>query len=313
MRDLDRAREGLIGFGVPEAWTQPIAIHLIVLELATAALLAFPPTRPAGALCALALLATFTLALLAQLLRGRRPACACFGALNQAPISWRSVGRNVLLMALALGVLAWPDAAAVPMLQEQLAPLDLLALILIALGALWLLHLTRQNGRLLLRIEQLERSAAAGAAAQPHVRQPLRVGDPAPALALSDARGRPFDLRALRGKPVLLLYLDTACAHCRALLAHLREAPLAGADAVFVVISAGDMRRDLPGEAIALVDPDWASAATFGVRGTPAAVLIDDAGAWAQAAVHGGSGVRAAIDRHIPAAREEGRHEFASV
>ena len=51
---------------------------------------------------ALALLASFTALLVRNLLAGRRPACACFGARVARPISWFSVARNLVFMALLL-------------------------------------------------------------------------------------------------------------------------------------------------------------------------------------------------------------------
>lgn len=85
-------------FGVP----RPIGRIVPWLELAVGALLVVQLWRPYVAAIALVILAAFTLAIVVQLLRGRHPACACFGAWSSAPLSGWHVARNLALMALAV-------------------------------------------------------------------------------------------------------------------------------------------------------------------------------------------------------------------
>ena len=324
LRDAAQTRAALTNFGVPERWAQPLFIMLVLAEFGVTALLVYPPTQRAGAVCALGLLMAFTLAMAAQLLRGRRPACACFGALSQSPIGWRSVARNVLLMALAGGLVALPTANNVLL---PILPL-LVAMAWAALSAIWLLHLTRQNGRLLLRIEQLEHSAVEPTSPQPAAQpQPLQLGSPLPPLRLNDAHGRPFELRRFRGMPIQFLFLDADCTHCRTLITYLHEIPLANINTALIVISKTDvLRHQLPAEVTLLVDPGWSTMTLFGLRGTPAAVSVDADGALAQLAVHGTSAVRAAIAAMARSApeqssgqsapshdHEEVQHELATV
>lgn len=58
----------------------------------------YPVVVPA----ALVLLGAFTLLIAQNLLAGRRPPCACFGVRATRPISWLSVARNFVFMALLL-------------------------------------------------------------------------------------------------------------------------------------------------------------------------------------------------------------------
>ena len=311
LRDMQRARDELVQFGVPERWSRALLGTLVAVELLLAVLLAFPTTRAAGAWGALIALTMFSAAIVRQLLRGRRPACACFGGLSRSPIGWQSIARNLILLALAGVVAVFPAgiAAAAPLAMLPLP--TLLLLLWAAAGTTWLLLLTRQNGRLLLRIEQLEQGRpAAGAAGTSAANSgPLQPGSPVPPLGLSDARGRPFELSGLRGSPVLLLFLDSACSHCRPLLVDLQQRrPI---DIALVVVSeSAVLQHKLPGELTLLVDPGRTSAGLFGVRGTPAAVLVDAGGAVAQTAVHGTSPVRAMLEQH---SIEEVRHEWAPV
>ncbi len=73
-----------------------------VVEAVLGALLVVQWHRREVALVAAAVLLVFTGLLVVRLAQGRRPPCACFGSLTTKPISWATVGRNVVLIALAL-------------------------------------------------------------------------------------------------------------------------------------------------------------------------------------------------------------------
>jgi hypothetical protein len=176
-----------------------------------------------------------------------------------------------------------------------------------------LFQLTRQNGRLLIRIEELDAQRKTQHVAP--IQKPLLIGDSVPPLGLFDARNRAFDLQMLRGKPTLLLFLDAYCSHCRPLLTRVRDYARANAATELVVISEhASLREEMPPEVVVLVDPGWTTQTLFGVRGTPAAVSVDAEGALARTAVHGTTAVRAALDN---AMSQEVHHatayELASV
>ena len=95
-----------IGFaevGVPRpraaAWLVPI------VELMTAAALVLRPSI--GASAAFALLAGFTVFLGGVVRRGAPVSCRCFGTGSDRPVSERTLGRNGLLMAMALVIVAF--------------------------------------------------------------------------------------------------------------------------------------------------------------------------------------------------------------
>lgn len=50
---------------------------------------------------AIVVLMAFTVLILLNLHRGRRPVCACFGAWRSTPLGWKHVVRNVVLVAMA--------------------------------------------------------------------------------------------------------------------------------------------------------------------------------------------------------------------
>ena len=57
---------------------------------------------PYAGWAAIALLVGFTVFLVLALLRGVEAPCACFGSMSSRPVTWWSVVRNVLLVALAV-------------------------------------------------------------------------------------------------------------------------------------------------------------------------------------------------------------------
>ncbi len=73
-----------------------------VIELVIGALLVAQLGRRLVALCAALLLVAFTALLVVRLRQGRRPPCACFGALSTKPIGWGNVVRNAGFLVLAL-------------------------------------------------------------------------------------------------------------------------------------------------------------------------------------------------------------------
>ena len=91
----------------------------------------------------------------------------------------------------------------------------------------FLVHLLRQNGRLLVRLEAVEASIAAGGSVAPsqngapvHQAEGLPVGSEAPDFSLSGLHGETLTLDALRSsdKPVMALFTDPGCGPCNAML-----------------------------------------------------------------------------------------------
>ena len=71
-------------------------------ELGIGALLVAQIARRPVAIVAGVVLVAFTTFVVVRLSQGRRPPCACFGALSSKPISWIAVARNAAFIALAV-------------------------------------------------------------------------------------------------------------------------------------------------------------------------------------------------------------------
>jgi uncharacterized membrane protein YphA (DoxX/SURF4 family) len=99
--DRTGSRQAIIDFGLPRALASPLGILLPLCELAVAAALIPPPTAWWGAIGALALLLVFVVGIGANLARGRKPDCHCFGQLHSAPAGPKTLARNAALAAVA--------------------------------------------------------------------------------------------------------------------------------------------------------------------------------------------------------------------
>jgi len=98
---------------LPESLVNPVAWIVALTEAVAGVLLLLNDTASAGAWFSLALLATFTSAVVVNLLRGNTALdCGC-GGLSSQRLSWSLVARNVVLMGIAL--LAAQEGASRPL------------------------------------------------------------------------------------------------------------------------------------------------------------------------------------------------------
>jgi uncharacterized membrane protein YphA (DoxX/SURF4 family) len=80
----------------------PVATALPGVELVLGALLIAGIGAPLVAVAAAALLVVFSVAIARQLVDGRHPPCACFGAWSQRPLGEGHLVRNAALIVVAL-------------------------------------------------------------------------------------------------------------------------------------------------------------------------------------------------------------------
>lgn len=183
----------------------------------------------------------------------------------------------------------------------------LLALILISL---WLgfYEIVKQQGRILLRLDQLERAAEtpgnrpenlteqaepAGLAARSHF----------PAFRLPNLAGEPVALADLRGKSVLLVHWNFECGFCELIAPDLSrlDASLQQRNVQLVLLSYGDVASNRAQAAEydlrcpILLMKDDETVTPFERVGTPAAYLLDEEGRVAASLAVGADGVPALV------------------
>ncbi len=319
LADREGSRRAIVDFGVPSALAAPLGLLLPLAELAIAATLLPAATAWWGALGALALLSVFIVGIGINLASGRKPDCHCFGQLHSAPAGWKTLARNGVLAAVA-GFVLWGgyEGGAGPSAVAWLGSLSTVqllglvggVLVLALLAGQWgfLIHLLRQNGRLLVRLEALEATLAEGGSLVApsqngtalHQAEGLPVGSTAPEFGLSGLHGETLTLEALLsiGKPVMLLFTDPGCGPCNALLPEVGRWQEEHAQKVTLsLISRGDPEENKTkaqehGLTNVLLQNDWEVSEAYEVGGTPSAVLISPDGKVASPVAGGAEGIR---------------------
>lgn len=309
LRDSRGSRKSLGDFGVPAALTPVFAVLLPLGELACAIALLRGHWAVKGAVGAIALLTVFSVAITASLARGRAPDCHCFGQLSRSPVSWWTLVRNLALLVLAGFVArrandissAWPTLSGGSFETAVIAAIGVLVVVL-ALTWLFLFQLLQQNGRLMLRLEAVEKKLSIDPNVEPV--QFLPVGDPAPAFELKALDGGTISLETLRdpSKPILLVFTEPGCGACEALQPELALWQREHLEHVTIVpVSRGDLELNRTKSAVhglrnVLLQADREVAQAYRVTASPSAVLVVE-GKIASSIAAGSDAVRALIAR----------------
>jgi thiol-disulfide isomerase/thioredoxin len=319
LADREGARRAAIGFGVPARLAGVVAVGLPLVELAVAVLLVPTSTAVTGAACAVLLLGLFSAAIARSIARGQEVDCHCFGQLHSAPAGWPALARNAGLVALALLLVAAGEPGA--RVTTWAAGLETAELVAVSLGtglavavggAVWLgTELMHQQGRMLLRIDELERSLrAADLLDEPTAEREsestgLAVGAPAPAFRLPTVGGGQLGLKDLLapGRPLLLVFEEPGCGPCRALMPAVARWQERYRDQLrVVVVSGGDPRRrrdQFAAEGLReiLIQHDSEVSNAYGAYGTPTAVGVAPDGTIATPVASGVDAIRALCER----------------
>jgi peroxiredoxin len=158
--------------------------------------------------------------------------------------------------------------------------------LLIAVGT-WLgYQLVRQSGRILLRLEAIERQLGARAPVQRSESTGLPVGAVAPDFELPDLAGVRRKLSQFRGKELLLIFFNPKCGFCAKIAADLAAIPIEGGEgrATPLVVTSGDAddnRRFIERygiRCVVLLQEQMEVASQFHVHRTPMGYRIDAAG-----------------------------------
>ena len=133
--------------------------------------------------------------------------------------------------------------------------------------------------------------------------QMVRRGDPAPRIDGVDLNGKPVSLDDYLGSPFLLVFWDTGCGYCEQLLPRIRAFEYATTRVPLIVVSKGPITANqaLRLSSPIVIDEERTIAQSYGISGSPAALLIGSGGLVASAVANGAQAVGAYIDRcHVP-------------
>lgn len=112
-----------------------------------------------------------------------------------------------------------------------------------------------------------------------------RVGDAAPEFTATDIDGQPVDMKALRGKPVWLLFMATWCTGCRTEMPDVQAAAKATPGVQLVVVYVGepqtvvsDYSKRVGNDFLEIADQGQQIAAAYGIMGVPSHCFVDAQG-----------------------------------
>lgn len=191
-------------------------------------------------------------------------------------------------------------------------------------------HLIRQNGRILLRLEALEKQLAQlgptpvprpvprTAPVQP---QGLPVGSVAPAFTLPDLAGEQKTLAHWRGQRLLLIFFNPHCGFCRQMAPDLAALPVEGTNGHLLplVITTGEIEANRKFVAEyglrcpVLRQEQMEVASQYQAHGTPVGYLIDEQGKIASPLAVGAQALLALVDapkrEHVEASTSHNGHK----
>lgn len=285
--DRAGAERALAGFGLSGPLARIAGLTLPLVELAIAVALLFGSTARDGAIAALVLLVLFTGLVTRALVRGEQVECHCFGQLSEGPAGNGTLVRNGLMTAIAAFIVLAPGAPG-PGVAAWLGRrsdadrvgfwLGLALVALVAAGVWFARELLRAQGRLMLRVEELEggRRPSLG----------LPIGTPAPSFSVREQRGGELTLDGLLalGQPLLLAFSDVNCGLCDALVPLVQRAQhdLRGRATVALLSKGASPESEAAWiehglEHVGIADSHDVNL-SFGAVGTPAAVLVSGEG-----------------------------------
>jgi len=158
--------------------------------------------------------------------------------------------------------------------------------LLVAVGASLGYQVVRQNGRILLRLEAIERRLTPRPAEQGREREGLPLGSLAPDFELPDLAGKPHKLSEFRGKDLLVIFFNPKCGFCTKMAGDLAALPFDGANdsAVPIVVTTGhsEANRRLVEQYgihfVVLLQEQMEIASQYRAQGTPMGYRIDAEG-----------------------------------
>lgn len=163
---------------------------------------------------------------------------------------------------------------------------NILPWLLVAVG-IWLCYqLIRQNGRILLQLEAIDKRLAPRGDGKPQKERGLRIGTIAPDFELPDLAGERHKLSEFRGLDLLLIFFNPKCGFCTQMADDLAALPLGGDNgrAVPLAVTTGDREdnRQLVEQygirCPVLLQKEMEVASQFHAQGTPMGYRIDKEG-----------------------------------
>ena len=318
LRDPRATRRSMEAFGLSRRTAALVAALLPLGELGLAIALPMPATATLATYASFVLLGAFTVVVARALGRGSRPACPCFGVIGARPISGWTLARNIVLLAVAAGAALLPSRWDVQLSAPRASTLQLVCLALAFLAAaelVLLVRVLRRHGNALAEAERL-RVALRAAGIQPDTKQPfpepLPIGTAAPDVILRRSDASELTVASLLGgeRGLAVAFTDDDCSACAEFLSVLPSLQREYEDVLHVVLitrvppAGHTARHDYAAIRDIIAVTDDSAMKAFGVRGVPAALIIDARGAISSAVAFGPDEIERLLARFARAARQ---------
>lgn len=323
LANRDATTNAVLNLGVPIRWAKLVSKGLPIVELALVPLLLYFPTSFLGAIFALLLLILFTVFISINLRKGNNVECHCFGEFSSQPISWLTVARNIVFMLLTLVVIGTFNLSS-PILfssifdnfrniEIYLIATTILFIVIFFIQGWFIVHLTQQQGRLLLRLEELESFADAakqrriGRQHSTYTSNKISIGDKVPSFLSSTLSKRDFSLAKYlkTNNKLVLFFVDPNCGPCRALFPEIAYWQKKYGDfASFILISKGTQNENLTiaknlNASEYLVQENSELNTLFGIHSTPSAFVISSDGYMETNIARGAIQIKELIDKSV--------------
>jgi thiol-disulfide isomerase/thioredoxin len=104
------------------------------------------------------------------------------------------------------------------------------------------------------------------------------IGQPVPEFRAEDMSGREITHDYFKGKPTLVAFWSATCPHCKSMMADLRQWEQARAPGDPNLILFTEAQDSIELESPVIIDPEYKTANSLGMYGTPSAVLVNEKG-----------------------------------
>ena len=318
LADVSGSRRAVAGFGVSKQLANQIGIALPFAELALAAALLPALTVWWAAIGSLLLLLAFTVGMGVSLARGEQPDCHCFGAIHSEPVSRRTVGRNVMLSAVAtlvvvggrtdpgLGLFDWLGDAD-PVYAATVGA-GVALLVAAGVGAIVIMMLYH---RLAAATDHLQNTSAStivpDEAEEVDAVLSVPVGTPAPPFEATALNGDHFVFeKALhQDRQLLLVFVNPVCTACERILPRLARWQQQVDDQISVIVIShgGDAENRAKAERTKFLEERYLLQAgyevsqAFGVERVPVALHIASDGTLMSPAAGGVEAIAGLLDQ----------------
>ena len=207
-RNRVTTKKNVVDFGLPIFFAKPVAYLLPITEVIVAITLLFPLTFFGSAIVSIFLLLIFSTLIIFTISKNNKITCNCFGTLNQTPIGWNTIYRNIVLLLISFTIVTKGNTSNNVSFEDWTENHWIIFILLcfVLIQSIVNTHLLNEKEINKLRLTKLEKKIFKG----------LTIGTKAPDFLFFNPEGQQMDLNTLVTieKPLILFFFNPTCALC---------------------------------------------------------------------------------------------------